>query len=357
MKIAVIGAGLGGCITAMQYDLLGQEVEIYHDPNVPIERVGQGTTCDVVSLMCGALNQNWSHNDIKATKKWGINYKNWGKKDVYHDFYFHTVSAHYVPNLLKEQCLKQYKSIEKNISDPEQEIDADYIFDCRGRPKNLDDYYELTNPINSVLLAKGSKNSSRNYTETVATPDGWTFVIPNQDSTSYGYLYNNTITSKEEATYNMMELFDVEPDSDFSFNNYIAKSVWKGERTILNGNRLAFLEPLEATSGHLYMETASNVWKNIIQKSLTRDEVDKKVHELMWKIETFVLWHYQNGSKYDTPFWEYAKSLPFNPPKEFTEIVDTVNKKTRNQLVQNTDYYAIWQPNSFKNWTEASWYR
>ena len=65
------------------------------------------------------------------------------------------------------------------------------------------------------------------------------FVVPNQDSTSYGYLYNNTITSKEEATYNMMELFDVEPDGEFSFNNYIAKSVWKGERTILNGNMLA----------------------------------------------------------------------------------------------------------------------
>ena len=23
-----------------------------------------------------------------------------------------------------------------------------------------------------------------------------------------------------------------------------------------------------------------------------------------------------------TPFWEYAKSLSFNPPKEFNEIVD-----------------------------------
>ena len=105
------------------------------------------------------------------------------------------------------------------------------------------------------------------------------------------------------------------------------------------------------------METASTVWKNIIHKSLTRDEVDKKIHELMWKIETFVLWHYQNGSKYDTPFWEYAKSLPFNPPKEFNEIVDTVSKKTRNEVIQNTDYYAIWQPYSFKNWTEGSWYR
>jgi len=363
MKIAVVGAGLGGCITAMYYGLYNTvdsdvEVTIYHDPDVPIERVGQGTTPDVLGLIYVALNNGWyGNNKIKATEKIGILYKDWAKEDIFHAFASNVLSAHYVPGLLKEEVLKTYNVVEKNIKDPEKEIDADYIFDCRGRPKSLDDYYELTNPINSVLLATGSKDSSRNYTDSVATPDGWTFVVPNQDSTSYGYLYNNTITSKEEATYNMMELFDVEPDGEFSFNNYIAKSVWKGERTILNGNMLAFLEPLEATSGHLYMETASTVWKNIIYKSLTRDEVDKKVHELMWKIETFVLWHYQNGSKYDTPFWEYAKSLPFNPPKEFIDIVDMVNKKTRNEIIQNTDFYAIWQPNSFKTWAQGSWYR
>ena len=44
MKIAVVGAGLGGCITAMYYGLYNTvdsdvEVTIYHDPNVPIERV------------------------------------------------------------------------------------------------------------------------------------------------------------------------------------------------------------------------------------------------------------------------------------------------------------------------------
>ena len=35
--------------------------------------------------------------------------------------------------------------------------------------------------------------------------------------------------------------------------------------------------------------------------------------EVIKEIETFVLWHYQNGSKYESPFWEYVKSIPFNP--------------------------------------------
>ena len=31
----------------------------------------------------------------------------------------------------------------------------------------------------------------------------------------------------------------------------------------------------------------------------------------------FILCNYQYCSKYDTPFWEYAKSLPFNPSDRF----------------------------------------
>ena len=141
--IAVVGAGLGGCITAMYYGLYNSDVEvtIYHDPDVPIERVGQGTTPDVLGLIYAALNNGWyGNNKIKATHKLGILYKDWAKEDIFHPFTPNILSAHYVPGLLKEEVLKTYKVVEKNIKDPEKEIDADYIFDCRGRPKSLDDY-------------------------------------------------------------------------------------------------------------------------------------------------------------------------------------------------------------------------
>ena len=48
-KIAIIGAGNAGCISALNLHYLKMteeyqigEIEIYHDPNIPIERVGQG---------------------------------------------------------------------------------------------------------------------------------------------------------------------------------------------------------------------------------------------------------------------------------------------------------------------------
>ena len=117
MKIAVVGAGLGGCITAMYYGLYNTvdsdvEVTIYHDPNVPIERVGQGTTPDVLGLIYVALNNGWyGNNKIKATQKLGILYTDWAKEDIFHPFTPNVLSAHYVPGLLKEEVLKTYNCL------------------------------------------------------------------------------------------------------------------------------------------------------------------------------------------------------------------------------------------------------
>ena len=126
-----------------------------------------------------------------------------------------------------------FKVIEKNITDPESEIDSDYIIDCRGRSSDLNvEYKTLANPLNSVILSKkNERDLNLSYTDCVATPHGWTFIIPNHDSTSYGYLYNNTITSKDNAEEDFIQRFNVQPDGYFSFNNYVAKNIWQGDST------------------------------------------------------------------------------------------------------------------------------
>jgi len=47
---------------------------------------------------------------------------------------------------------------------------------------------------------------------------------------------------------------------------------------------------------------------------------------------------YRFGSKYNTPFWKYAKSLPFNPDPRFYEICDDSS---------NDDVYSQWENYSF----------
>ena len=43
-----------------------------------------------------------------------------------------------------------FKVIEGDV-DP-KDVDADYVFDCRGKPNDYSEYDELVNPTNAALL-------------------------------------------------------------------------------------------------------------------------------------------------------------------------------------------------------------
>jgi len=353
-RIAVLGAGNSGCITALHYYLYGKDlydITIYHNPSIPLERVGQGATVGITELIGNALGATWYNNLIGATFKTGILYEGWGKKnnEFFHPFLMNHMSMHYIPSRLSKLVLESgcFNVIEKDVKDPEKEIDADYIFDCRGKLYNDKDLYEpLINPLNSVLLCHTKDESTYlPYTRTVATPNGWTFVIPNETGTSYGYLYNDTITSTQAARDDFLERFNL-PETDgtkISFENYMAKNIFVGERTILNGNRAMFLEPLEATSSDCYHYICKYFWEyldGMRDKYSTNIEIRNKFKE----IQNFVLWHYQFGSKYDTPFWKYAKSLPFKKDYKFKHMFKTNNPE---------EIYGAWNPPTFKLWQEG----
>lgn len=365
-KIAIVGAGNAGCISALNLHYLKMteeydvgEIEIYYDPNVPIERVGQGTQLNVRETIFDVLDLDWvEKNHIKATTKQGIRYKGWGKKnpDFFHSFRSGAVAMHYVPKLFSERVLDSglFNVVEKAITNPEEEIDATYIIDCRGRPSELDDSYQrLTNPINSVILArKEGADPSLLWTEHITTPNGWTFVIPNHDSISYGYLYNNTITTKEDAEKDFIERFDVEPDGYLSFDNYVAKDMWRGEKTILNGNLFSFIEPMEAVASVIHHNVSECLY-DVMIGAKSREEVNENINKELIQVQDFILWHYKNGSTYDTPFWQYAQSLPYSNESELFEHVEKCVKLPN--LFQFDDLredleYAYWEPQSYKCW-------
>tara|TARA_B100000035_G_scaffold39503_1_gene29837 strand:- start:1774 stop:2898 length:1125 start_codon:yes stop_codon:yes gene_type:complete len=366
-KISIVGAGNAGCVSALnlhylniteEYDI--DEIEILYDPNVPIERVGQGTQLNVCETIFEVLNVDWvENNPIKATMKQGIRYKNWGKKtdNFFHSFSSGAVATHYIPKLFSETVLNSglFNVVEKTITDPEKEIDSTYIIDCRGRPDKLDDSYDrLTNPLNSVILAKkDGPDPSLLWTDHIATPNGWTFVIPNHDSVSYGYMYNDTVTTKEEAEKDFVERFDVEPNGYLSFDNYVAKDVWRGERTILNGNLYAFIEPMEASSSEIHHNISESLY-DVMLGEKTKEEANKVLNNEMHEVSDFILWHYKHGSKYDTPFWNYAQSLPYHNESTITEYIERcINAPSLiGEDLSESYQYAHWEPRSYKIWND-----
>ena len=81
-KITVVGGGNAGCLTALFCAWHGKgrfdvEVELVHNPEIPPEKVGQGTVLEAPALLWGATGFNWYNNNIHATPKTGILYEGW----------------------------------------------------------------------------------------------------------------------------------------------------------------------------------------------------------------------------------------------------------------------------------------
>ena len=369
-KVSVVGGGNAGCITALYLSWYKKEleVELIYNPDVPCERVGQASVLDPPKLLWAATGFNWYNNPIHATFKSGILYEGWGQynEKLFHGFPAHSMAMHYCPWEMQKHVLNSghFKVTEGDV-DP-KDVDADYVFDCRGKPKDFSDYDDLINPTNAAILAKPNWDTTKAFwSRHVATPDGWTFIIPtHSESPSHdycvGYCYNSNITSKEDAESNLSSMFDVEIKKHLKFKNYLAKNPIVDDRIFLNGNRLFFLEPLESSSVQAYVECARFFVDYIITKKESIEQAACSAKQYIRQLQNFVLWHYQFGSKYDTPFWDYATKLSFKD-RTFDAMVEyclqtskrDILPKSYGGMTSELSQYGQWPANSFKVWYEG----
>ena len=369
-KVSVVGGGNAGCIAALYLSWYKKdlEVELIYNPDVPCERVGQASVLDPPKLLWSATGFNWYNNPIHATFKSGILYEGWGQSNekLFHGFPAHSMAMHYCPWEMQKHVLNSglFKVTEGDV-DP-KDVDADYVFDCRGKPKDFSDYDDLINPTNAAILAKPNWDTTKAFwSRHIATPDGWTFVIPtHSESPSHdycvGYCYNSDITQQEVAEYNLLEMFDVEVTKHLKFKNYIAKNPIVDDRIFLNGNRLFFLEPLESSSVQAYVECARYFVDYIITKKEPIEQAAHSAKQYIRQLQNFVLWHYQFGSKYETPFWDYATKLSFRD-KTFDAMVEYCKHTTKRDILpksyggatSDASQYGQWPANSFKVWYDG----
>jgi len=362
MKVSVVGGGNAGVLTTLYLfsHLKNVELELIYNPEIPSEPVGQGTLLSPPGLLWSSLGFSWYNNPIHATFKSGILYEGWGKLNdkVFHDFPANTMAMHYCPSLMQKYVLESgiFKVTEDDV-DP-KDIDADYVFDCRGKPKDYSNYNIVEHPTNACIIGKPNWDLSKQYwSRHVATSNGWTFIIPSfkDFSGTVGYCYNTNVTSKEEAEKNMLEMFDVDIKNHINYKNYVVKDPVIDERIFLNGNRLCFLEPLESTAVQTYVDVARYFVDGIKNKF---KKYSDNVINYVRKTQNFILWHYHFGSKYDTPFWKYAKSLTFKDD-EFDNMLNfskNLSRKEYTGIVNNVggNYnYSQWQPYAFKLWYDG----
>ncbi|HAI41437.1 MAG TPA: hypothetical protein DCM40_26655, partial [Maribacter sp.] len=104
-----------------------------------------------------------------------------------------------------------------------------------------------------------------------------------------------------------------------------------------------FIEPLEATSMTSYLQVARTSIDHIFH-GMHKHDCNQNMYNYQKQVEKFILWHYKTGSKFDTPFWKYAKELSFTADEQF-------NKCLSNDF-GDRQYYGQWDSRSFKLWED-----
>ena len=347
MKIAVIGAGTVGVLSVCHFlgDTKDVEVVCIHNPKKNILGIGESSTVRLPELLWRSLNFNFEFDgqDLQYTYKAGVKFKNWREKDFISPMIPPAYGIHFdnfkLAEVIFSKVYKKYKerfnelkidleSMEQN--DKEVIINKthkfDYVIDCRGFPKDYTDYTIVNLPINHCLVHAVDEPGNWNFTYHTAHQNGWMFGIPLQKRQGWGYLYNDTITSKNEALENFREIRGKEINlnniREYTFKPFKANKYLDG-RILLNGNSALFFEPREAISGGFYDTVNAYFYEYIFGKRFNEKAINLNLNYIADKYVNFISYIYRGGSIYDTDFWKHAKEMCTNNLKN-NRWLDTI---------------------------------
>ena len=204
------------------------------------------------------------------------------------------------------------------------EVGGDFFVDCSGFnslvfSKSLgvdyDDWSEWL-PCNRAVAVPSSlePRSLRPYTQSIAHQAGWQWRIPLQHRTGNGHVFCDRYVSEDEATQTLLDNLEGEPLRDpFSlrFLPGCRKKLWQRNCVAL-GLASGFIEPLESTSIHLIQIGITNLVKVFPTKgdnAARAREYNRRMRYEYEAIRDFIILHYHQTSREDTPFWKYVRHM------------------------------------------------
>jgi tryptophan halogenase len=347
MRIAVLGAGTAGYLTAAHISRFFPQAELVHifDSRISPIGVGEGTLPAFKTWLEAVTGASLSQlaEACQATKKMGVFFEGWGATNPTFHHYFvgdrhaYHLSAARLPRLLEPhihatQIDKHVshlhstgRQVEVRFSDGSHTA-ADLVFDATGFPRSLGEGQILLHdiPTNAALVCRGPATTFQAETRAVARPHGWVFVIPLTTSTSYGYIYNADVSHDDEVRTDFARFLQKEGIGELPqlrllrFPSFVQRQLFDGALFRV-GNAASFLEPLEATAIAVTLEELrlASLWLGDgLLGARGEEKWNPQVLDLLNEhligtvqaIALFVGWHYACGSRYDTPFWRFAQT-------------------------------------------------
>ena len=156
--------------------------------------------------------------------------------------------------------------------------------------------------------------SLRPYTQSIAHDAGWQWRIPLQHRTGNGHVFCDEFISEDEAADVLLGNLEGEPLKDplpIRFTPGCRKKLWHRNCVAL-GLASGFIEPLESTSIHLIQIGITNLIKVFPSKgdnAAREQEYNRRMRYEYEAVRDFIILHYHQTSREDTPFWKHVKHM------------------------------------------------
>lgn len=391
MKVAVLGSGTAGCIFSMlacKNLSNAATITCIYDPNIPTIEVGETASPGVLDILQDCLDFEVAEdlNKLDGTLRTCVKHF-WA--DANKDFYIKydrvfglhfnsTTFSSFVLNRIKELYPNKFFERHANVTSVDKSSGTvhtssgieqfDLVVDCRGfADKTLFDTGEILRPkfeaVNSVILWPEHKQYNEYYTTAQVHNNGWMFGVPLTFRKAWGYLYNNSITSYEEAKEDFARIKGLDKDTvdncrHFSWEQYYRVKALDGKVLYL-GNNLYFFEPSGAIPLHYYLVLSKFITEDL--ESVKFDErYEKMVNDyhvsMMNQHLDITAIGYAGKNKISSPFWDKVRPAAlgklasssdwkkwvtgnFETPHYFTHPVELMNQYTKNFELELSQFF------------------
>lgn len=204
-----------------------------------------------------------------------------------------------------------------------QEITGDLFIDCTGFralliEQTLNTGYERWDhwlPCNKAVVVQTEPGPTMHpYTRAIAHDSGWQWKIPLQHRTGNGLVYASDYLSDEKAKQRLLDGLEApalfEPRV-LSYQTGRRKKLWN-KNCVAIGLSSGFIEPLESTSIFLFMSGIIRLLRlfpfNGVTPALTEEYNQQSITEVE-KIRDFIILHYHQTERTDSPFWDYCRTM------------------------------------------------